>query len=153
MMNTFQRWSPLNFISFIISVMVPVGHHAFSKYWVFLKHLSKWIRTHAQRRKHVYYHACDMQTSTLNCNASDLSKVLLYTSRHYSDDITSAMAYQITDVSIVCSNVCSGADQRKHQSSVSLFLWGGTTGGFPSQRASNTEKVSIWWHRHGLLFQ
>ena len=32
----------------------------------------------------------------------------------------SAMASQITSVSIVCLNVCSGADQRKHQSSASL---------------------------------
>ena len=30
------------------------------------------------------------------------------------------MAYQITAVSIVCSTVCSGADQRKQQSSASL---------------------------------
>ena len=30
------------------------------------------------------------------------------------------MASQITAVSIVYSNVCSGADQRKHQSSASL---------------------------------
>ena len=30
------------------------------------------------------------------------------------------MASQITGVSIVCSAVCSGADQRKHQSSASL---------------------------------
>ena len=39
---------------------------------------------------------------------------------HYSDVIASAMASQITRVSIVCSNVWSGADQRKHQSSASL---------------------------------
>ena len=32
----------------------------------------------------------------------------------------SVMASQITGVSIVCSTVCSGSDQRKHQSSVSL---------------------------------
>ena len=32
----------------------------------------------------------------------------------------SAMASQITGVSIVCTTVCSGADQRKHQSSGSL---------------------------------
>ena len=31
-----------------------------------------------------------------------------------------AMASQITGVSIVCSTVCSGADQRKHQSIASL---------------------------------
>ena len=32
----------------------------------------------------------------------------------------SAMVSQITSVSIVCSTVCSGADQRKHQSPASL---------------------------------
>ena len=41
---------------------------------------------------------------------------------HYSDVIMSAMAFQITGVSIVYSTVCSGADQRKHQSSASLAL-------------------------------
>ena len=39
---------------------------------------------------------------------------------HYSDVIVSATASQITSVSIVCSLVCSGADQRKHQSPASL---------------------------------
>ena len=39
---------------------------------------------------------------------------------HYSDIMMSAMASQITSVSIVCSTVCLGAQQRKHQSSVSL---------------------------------
>ena len=39
---------------------------------------------------------------------------------HYSDIITSPMTYQITGVSMVYSTVCSGEDQRKHQSSVSL---------------------------------
>ena len=28
-------------------------------------------------------------------------------------------------------------------------LVGGTTGGFPSQRARNAETVSIWWRHHG----
>ena len=37
----------------------------------------------------------------------------------------SAMASQIAGVSIVYSNVCSGADQRKHQSSASLAFLGG----------------------------
>ena len=53
-------------------------------------------------------------------------------------------------VLIVCSTVCSSADQRKHQCSASLALVRGihvaVTGGFPSQRASNTECVSIWCH-------
>ena len=39
---------------------------------------------------------------------------------HYSKVITGAIASQITGVSIVCSTVGSGANQRKHQSSASL---------------------------------
>ena len=43
---------------------------------------------------------------------------------HYNGVILSAMVSQIAGVSIVCSIVCSGADQRKQQSSASLaFVW------------------------------
>ena len=73
---------------------------------------------------------------------------------HYSDVIMSAMASQITDVFIVCSTDCRGADQSKHQSSASLAFMRGTTsdpGRFPSQRASNTENVSIWWRHRALI--
>ena len=38
---------------------------------------------------------------------------------YYTDVIMNMMAYLITSVSIVCSTVCSGTDQRKHQSSAS----------------------------------
>ena len=38
----------------------------------------------------------------------------------YNDVIKSAMASQTTGVSIVYSTICSGVDQRKHQSSASL---------------------------------
>ena len=38
------------------------------------------------------------------------------------DVMTSAMAFQITGVSIVCSTVCSGVDQRKYQSSTAVAL-------------------------------
>ena len=41
---------------------------------------------------------------------------------HYSDVIMSVMASQITSLTIVYSNVYSGADQRKHQSSVPLAI-------------------------------
>ena len=41
---------------------------------------------------------------------------------HYSDVIMSVMASQITGISTVCSTVCSGADQRKYQSSPLLAL-------------------------------
>ena len=38
---------------------------------------------------------------------------------HYSDVIMSIMASEITSLTIVYSTVCSGADQRKHQTSAS----------------------------------
>ena len=44
---------------------------------------------------------------------------------YYSDVIMSSMASQMTSFSNVCSTVCSGADQRKHQGSASVaFLRG-----------------------------
>ena len=44
---------------------------------------------------------------------------------HYNDVIMSAIVSPITSMTIVCSTVYSGADQRKHQSSASLaFVWG-----------------------------
>ena len=44
---------------------------------------------------------------------------------HYCDIIMGTMASQITSLTIVCSTVYSGSDQRKHQSSASLvFLQG-----------------------------
>ena len=64
---------------------------------------------------------------------------------HYSDAIM-----------IVCSIVCSGADQRKHQSSASLALWGESTDDrrrFSSQQANNAENVSIWWRHHDQTWQ
>ena len=45
-----------------------------------------------------------------------------------------------------------GADQRKHQSSVSLAFVRGIhrwTVNSPHKGASNAENVSIWWHHHG----
>ena len=46
-------------------------------------------------------------------------------SQHYDDVIMSALASQITILTIVYSIVYSDADQRKHQSSASLaFVWG-----------------------------
>ena len=78
------------------------------------------------------------------------SKHFLLQQSHYSNVIMSVMVSQITGVSIVCSNVCSGVDQRKHQSSASLAFERGIHR-LPSQRASNAENVPIWW-RHHVLF-
>ena len=46
----------------------------------------------------------------------------------------STMVSQITGVSIIYLTVCSGADQRKHQSSVPLAFVGGGGGEFTSDR-------------------
>ena len=58
----------------------------------------------------------------------------------------SAMASQITSLMIVYSTVYSGADQRK-KAPCHWSLWGE----FAAQRASNAEKVSIWWRHHGTI--
>ena len=66
----------------------------------------------------------------------------------------SVMASQITSLTIVYSTIYSGADQRKHQSSVPGLCEGNSpeTGEFPAQRASNAENVSIWWrHREFVM--
>ena len=52
--------------------------------------------------------------------------------------------------------VHSGANQRKHQSSVSLAFVQGIRRwpvNSPAQRASNAENVSIWWRHHGNIFR
>ena len=44
---------------------------------------------------------------------------------HYYDVMMGTIASQITSLTIVYSKVCLAADQRKHQSSMSLaFVWG-----------------------------
>ena len=68
---------------------------------------------------------------------------------HYSDVIMSAMASQITDVSMVCSSVCSSAGQRKHQSPAALAFVKGIHRWIPLTKASNAEIVCIWWRHHG----
>ena len=65
----------------------------------------------------------------------------------------SAMASQITSLTIVYSTFYSGADQRKHQSFAALaFVCGNSpvTGEFTAQMASNAENLSIWWRHHGV---
>ena len=68
----------------------------------------------------------------------------------YNHFITVTSQSQITGIWTVCTVVCSGAHQRKHQSYALLALvrriqlWRG----FSSQRASNAENVSNWWRHH-----
>ena len=62
-----------------------------------------------------------------------LLTILLFFIDHYSDVKMSTMASQITEVSIFfIPGHCEGE----------------STGGFPSQRASNAEDVSIGWRHH-----
>ena len=51
-------------------------------------------------------------------------------------------------VPIICSTVCSDADQSSTR--VSGLCEGNplVTGGFPSQKASEMKDVSIWWRHH-----
>ena len=81
----------------------------------------------------------------------------LYSSSHYSNVIISAMVSQIISVSIVCSTVCSGEDQRKHQSFVSLAFmrgihrWpGNSPHKWPVTRKMFHLMTSSWWH--GITF-
>ena len=63
---------------------------------------------------------------------------------HYSDVIMSAMATEITSLTIVYATVYSGAN-KTHQSSAPLACEGNSpvTGEFPAQRVSNAENISI----------
>ena len=61
-------------------------------------------------------------------------------------------ASEITGVQIVFLAVCSGADQRKHQSSVSLAFVRGINQ-WPVHSSHNGQQrrnVSIWWRHHIL---
>ena len=54
--------------------------------------------------------------------------------------------HQITDKSTVCSTAGKDQNKRTHQSSALLAFWSVSIVRFPSQRASNTESISIAWH-------
>ena len=62
----------------------------------------------------------------------------------------SAMASQITSLTIVYSTVYSGADKETSKLRVTDLCDGNSpvTCEFPAQRASNTENASIWWRHH-----
>ena len=55
-----------------------------------------------------------------NCHRHWLTRLKQCHKAHYSDVILGAMASQITSLTIVCSTIYSGPDQRKHQNSASL---------------------------------
>ena len=72
---------------------------------------------------------------------------------HYNDVIMSAMASQITNLTIVYSTVYSRRRSKKTSKLRVTGLCVGNspvTGEFPAQRASNAENVSIWWRLHEI---
>ena len=94
-------------------------------------------------------------------NTRYLSSILLWQwehwlqKMHYSDAILSAMASQITGVSMVSSTVCPGAYKKTSMPRVTVPCEGNTpvTAQFPSQRANNEGNVSFWWRHHGMWCQ
>ena len=66
----------------------------------------------------------------------------------------SAMASQITSLTIIYSTVYSGVASSKKTSKLRVTgLCEGNlpvTGDFPAQRVSNAENVSIWWRHHAI---
>ena len=66
-----------------------------------------------------WYRHKSLQVNPVRCYMQ--RKIMVHTpSHHYGDVIMSAIASQITSLTIVYSTVYSDADQRKHQSSASL---------------------------------
>ena len=85
-------------------------------YWLILAHPNGWT------------HPCDKDSTSMatSINGGSLccqmvSRMLRFPmSIHYNDVIMDTMGVQITSLTVVYSNVYSGTDQRKHQSSASL---------------------------------
>ena len=76
---------------------------------------------------------------------------MIIASTHYNDVIMSAMASQITSLTIVYSTIYSKPRLKKTSKLCVTGLCEGNppvTGECPSQRASNAENVSIWWRHH-----
>ena len=82
-------------------------------------------------------------------SVNGLSSVL--SQARYNDVIMCAMASQITSLTIVHSTIYSGADQRKHITSVTGLCEGNLP--VTAQRASNAQNVSIWWRHPEYLNQ
>ena len=72
--------------------------------------------------------------------------------KHCNDFIMSALASEITSLTIVYSTVYSRRKSKKTSMLRATGLCAGNspeTGEFPAQRASNAENASIWWRHHG----
>ena len=91
------------------------------------------------------------QTQELRCFAILIELVSKSWRIHYNDAIMSAMASQITSLTIVYSSVYSKRRSKKTSKFRVTGLCAGNspvTGEFPAQMASNAENVSIRWRHH-----
>ena len=71
----------------------------------------------------VFKVSCVFSVSQISSNSTSHSnpcQLRCFGTYHYSDVILSLMSSKLIGVSIIYPTVCSGADQRKHQSSASL---------------------------------
>ena len=82
--------------------------------------ISQWTRIIHRSKVNWKSLFCCMCLTRGSDDASCIDKIVDNRALHNSDAIMSAMASQITGFTIVYSTVCSGANQRKHQSSVWL---------------------------------
>ena len=80
--------------------------------------LNKWMSKQSWRR----WLETPSRSLWCNCNGKGEPGFARFESRHYDDVIMTMMASQITSLTVVYSIVYSDADQRKHQSSASLFF-------------------------------
>ena len=131
------------------------------------RHLIKVFYAHANARTG-WQNMFNEWNMALKCNYQFFSDE--HNMVHCNDVIMSLMAYQITSLTIVYSNVYTGEDQRKHQCSASQAFARGLTGDRWIPRTnglgpvlltllrhvarilatgSNAENVSIWRRHHG----
>ena len=85
---------------------------------------------------------------------TQIRKQQWWTTSHYDDVIMSAIASQITSLTIVYSTVYSGVDKKNIKAPRHWPLCGilPVTSEFPAQRASNAENVFIWWRHHAYQY-
>ena len=119
----------VNFMKYLTDFSACVGNH-FSCYTWQSRHISVMASqitgnsTVCSQLLHVYMKTSNLSITGPLWNRTGKLPVAMQwlPLTQYNDVIMSAMTSHITGISIVGSTVCSDADQRKHQSSVSLAL-------------------------------
>ena len=93
----------------------------------YAENVSIWWRHHEGTRidNNVFVHQSRHRECLKSRKPVKFAVSYMFSNQHYSDVIMTAMVSQIIDVTIIYSNICSGANQRKHQSSASLAFVSG----------------------------